>query len=104
MFNLDIFNLPKRYTDLEKKLAEVRGVGNCQGYITGHNGAEACWSLALEHQISINYFADQSGLEARVWTKHGWKTRVYEYALYEDKELALRVAICELAIIKLESK
>lgn len=103
MNNLDIFNLPRRYISLENKLAEARGVGNCQGYITGHNGAEACWALALEHYISINHFADQSGVEAKVWTKHGWKTRVYEYALFENKELALRVAVCELAIIKIES-
>jgi hypothetical protein len=103
MFNLDIFNLPKRYVELEKKLAVARGVGNCQGYITGHNGAEACWALALEHQISINYFVDQSGLEARVWTKNGYYIRVSQYTNYEDNELALRVTICELAIVKLES-
>ncbi len=102
MLNLDIFNLPKRYTDLEAKLAEARGVGNCQGYITGHNGAESCWALALEHKISILYQDDHTGFEASYWDGvNAGQEQNYLFADYEHEELAVRVAICELTINKL---
>lgn len=102
MFNLDIFKLPKRYTDLEKRLADARGVGNSQGYITSHNGAEACWALALEHKISINYLGNDAGLEAKFWHADGFVVdKLYLFSDYEHPELAVRCAVCEMVIRKL---
>jgi hypothetical protein len=103
MFNLDIFNLPKQYTDLEKRLAAARNLGNCQGYITGHNGAEACWALAIEYKIGIKHFPDNTGIEVSYW-KDGWIVREHLFTDFEHPELAIRYAVCELVCHKLENK
>jgi hypothetical protein len=105
MLNLDIFNLPPRYVKLEKELANARGIGNCQGYITGHNGAEACWALALEHKISIKYSDDDTVLEASFWTEDGFVVnRLYFFADFEHPELVVRYAVCHMTIDKLKRK
>lgn len=102
MFNLDIFKLPKRYTDLEKKLAEARGLGNCQGYITGHNGAEACWALALEHRISIIHPDVNLGVTIGFNDEYGnFLINDYEYSDFEHPELAVRYGICDMVIRKI---
>lgn len=102
MYGLDIFKLPKRYTDAEKLLAELRGLGNCEGYITGHHGSSACFDLALEYRINLDFTPDNLAVEASFWW-NGKVTRYYEFKDFESKQIAYRVAVVETTIIRLQS-
>lgn len=102
MYGLDIFKLPKRYVQAEKRLAELRGLGNCEGYITGYNGSAACFDLALEYKINIEFLTDGKTIEAHFWGV-GKTTGYFNFSDFESEMIAYRVAVVEMTICKLEA-
>jgi hypothetical protein len=100
MYGLDIFKLPFRYTQAEIMLAELRGLGNCEGYITGHNGSAACFDLALEYKINIEFLPDGKTIEAHYWGE-GKHTRYFNFSDFESEIIAYRNAVVVMTIEKL---